>query len=108
MDDDESDAAEQNYASEWIAALKPFGVVEKNWICPTVQNLLQNPDYLKPENARIDYFAMSFDDKPMSPHRWPKQPWFVEVGDVHGNGNLIIFTDGSVSDLNTAKTQSGQ
>jgi len=27
--------------------------------------------------------------------------WFAEVGDVHGHGNLIIFTDGSISDLKT-------
>ncbi len=27
--------------------------------------------------------------------------WFVEAGDVHGHGNLIIFTDGSISDLKT-------
>jgi len=27
--------------------------------------------------------------------------WFVETADVHGHGNLIIFTDGSVSDLKT-------
>ncbi len=35
------------------------------------------------------------------PHQWPRQPWFVEAGDVHGHGNLIIFTDGSISDLKT-------
>jgi hypothetical protein len=95
----DSDSAEQDYAKAWIAALKPFGPSEKSWICPTIQNLLQNPDYMKPENARIDYIVMAFDDKPMTPHQWPHQPWFAEVGDVHGNGNLIIFTDGSVSDL---------
>ena len=27
------------------------------------------------------------------------QPWFVESGDVHGNGNLIIFPDGHVQEL---------
>jgi prepilin-type N-terminal cleavage/methylation domain-containing protein len=106
--DDESDAAEQNYATAWIAALRSFGPSEKNWICPTIQNQLQNPDYLKPENARIDYTATPFDDKAISPHQWPRQPWFIENGDVHGSGNLIIFTDGSVGDLNTAKTQGGQ
>jgi type II secretory pathway pseudopilin PulG len=103
--DDESDAAEQDYARAWITALKPFGLSEKSWICPTIQNLLQNPDYMKPENARVDYIATPFDDKPMSPHQWPKQPWFIEAGDPHGNGNLMIFTDGSVSDLETAKRQ---
>jgi hypothetical protein len=66
-----------------------------------MQNFMGNPDYLQPENARIDYIPMPFDDKPETPHRWPTAPWFAETGDVHGNGNLIIFTDGSISDLKT-------
>jgi Biotin and Thiamin Synthesis associated domain len=72
-----------------------------SWICPTIQDLMRGPDYSRPENARLDYMPMPFDDKPTTPHQWPRQPWFVETGDVHGNGNLIIFTDGSVSDLKT-------
>jgi hypothetical protein len=30
-----------------------------------------------------------------------ERPWFGEVGDVHGHGNLIIFTDGRIGDLKT-------
>ena len=95
----ESDSALQDYALAWIATLKPFNITEKTWICPTIQNLRGNPDYFQPENARIDYAPMFFDDKPTTPHQWPRQPWFIETGDVHGHGNLIIFTDGSISDL---------
>jgi hypothetical protein len=62
---------------------------------------MQNPDYLKPENARVDYVATPFDDKPTTPDQWPRQPWFAEVGDVHGHGKLIIFTDGGITDLKT-------
>jgi hypothetical protein len=98
-DDDDSDAAEQADATAWIAALAPFGPSQKTWICPTIQELLQNPDLSKPENARLDYIATPFDDKPTTPHEWPRQPWFIEAADVHGNGNLIAFTDGSISDL---------
>jgi prepilin-type N-terminal cleavage/methylation domain-containing protein len=105
MADDDSDSADLNYASAWITALKPFGVSEKSWICPTIQTLLGNPDYMKPENIRVDYMACAFDDKPMTPHQWQKQPWFAEVGDVHGNGNLVILTDGSVNDLKTITQQ---
>lgn len=104
---DDSDAADQVYATNWINALSPFGPNERSWICPTVQSLLQNPDLSKPENVRIDYVASSFDDKPITPHQWPRQPWFAEAGDVHGNGNLIIFTDGSISDLNTIARAGG-
>jgi prepilin-type N-terminal cleavage/methylation domain-containing protein len=97
----DSDSAENDYANAWITALTPFGPTQQTWICPTIQELLQNPDLSKLENVRVDYFATSFDDKPLTPHQWPKQPWFAETGDVHGNGNLIIFTDGSISDLKT-------
>ena len=92
---------EEKYAADWIAALKPFGPTQQTWICPTIQNLLGNPNFSDPLNVRTDYVATTFDDKPTTPHLWPRQPWFAEVGDVHGNGNLIIFTDGSISDLNT-------
>lgn len=98
---EEDESSERGYASAWIKALEPFGAPAKTWICPTIQDLLKNPDYSKPENARVDYIGTPFDDKPTTPHQWPRQPWFVEIGDVHGNGNLIIFTDGSVSDLKT-------
>lgn len=96
-----SDTAQNEYASAWISALGSFGVPRKSWICPTIQALMENPDYTKPENARLDYMPMPFDDKPTTPHQWPRQPWFVETGDVHGHGNLLVFTDGSISDLKT-------
>jgi type II secretory pathway pseudopilin PulG len=103
--DDAND--DQDYARAWIAALAPFGPTQKSWICPTMQTLQGNPDLSKPENLRVDYFATPFDDKPTTPHRWPRQPWFAEAGDVHGNGNLIIFTDGSISDLKTVAAAAG-
>jgi hypothetical protein len=71
--------------------------------------LLGNPDLSDPSNVRLDYTAMTFDDKPTPQHQWPQASWFAEAGHVHGNGNLIIFTDGSISGLNTvAKKQSGK
>jgi prepilin-type N-terminal cleavage/methylation domain-containing protein len=102
------DSAEEDYAKAWIDSLAPFGPTQKTWICPTIQNLLGNPDLSDPSNIRIDYVATAFDDKPMTPHRWPQQPWFAEVGDVHGNGNLIIFTDGSIRDLKTVAAKASQ
>ena len=82
-------------ATAWIATLRPYGLEQINWICPTQQKLMQNPDLSDPDNARIDYVATPFDRNPMTPMRWAKQPWFVESGDVHGNGNLLIFPDGT-------------
>jgi len=104
--EDESEEGGQAFSQAWIAALSPFGPSQKTWICPTMQNLLQNPDYMQAAHARVDYIATPFDSKPSTPHQWPRQPWFVEVADVHGHGNLIIFTDGSISDLKSVLADS--
>ena len=86
-------------AAAWIGVLQPYGITQPNWICPTMQKLLQNPDMSDPENARIDYTATNFDQNPMTPFRWSTQPWFIETGDVHGNGNLLVFADGHIQEL---------
>ena len=104
---DDSDSAETDYARAWIDALKPFGATQQTWICPTMQASLGNPDLSRPENIRVDYTAMQFDDKPLTPHQWPKQPWFMETGNEHGNGPLVIFTDGSISDINSVMKEAG-
>jgi prepilin-type N-terminal cleavage/methylation domain-containing protein len=103
-----ADTTDEEFAAQWIAALEPFGPTRKTWICPTMQNFMGSPDYTTAGSERIDYMPMPFDDKPLTPHQWPQAPWFVEVGDVHGNGNLIIFTDGSISDLKTITSQAAK
>ncbi|MDQ3199595.1 MAG: prepilin-type N-terminal cleavage/methylation domain-containing protein [Verrucomicrobiota bacterium] len=95
-----SDNGSADFANAWIDALSQFGPTRQTWICPAVQEILHDPDYLKEQNARVDYIPMSFDDKPTTPHQWARQPWFIESADVHGNGNLIIFTDGSIAEVN--------
>lgn len=87
------------YDKAWIEALSPYGINAKIWICPARQMQANDPDYLQPKNVRIDYVAMPFDPKSITPYRWPRQPWFLERGNFHGHGQLIIFTDGSVSEL---------
>lgn len=99
------DKPEEELAQLWIEALEPSGVPRKTWICPTTQQSLGNPDYSRPENTRLDYIPVPFDDKPTTPHEWPQMPWFIERGDAHGNGNLIIFTDGSIVASSEIKVQ---
>lgn len=97
----DSETGGEEFARAWIDALAPFGTTPKTWICPTMEQLLKGIESTQADSARIDYIPMSFDDKPITPHQWPQQPWFIETGDVHGSGNLIIFTDGSIGDLKT-------
>lgn len=93
------------YATEWISALEPYGLGRQVWICSTLQRNMGSPDYSKPANARTDYFATPFDTKRLTPYQWPTQPWFIERGNVHGNGNLLIFTDGRVVALDDLTTK---
>ena len=88
------------FARQWIDALQPSGIDQASWICPTTQKLLGNPDLHNSQNVRLDYIPMPFDSKQFTPYRWSRQPWFIERAAVHGSGNLIIFTDGSISDAN--------
>jgi len=94
------DKQSDQYARQWMAALEPYKVSKETWHCPTVGKQL--PAEVKSGAAkkeRIDYFPTPFDNKQMTPHRWPDQPWFIERGAVHGEGNLIIFPDGSIKTL---------
>ena len=63
--------APEDFANAWVAALAPFGVERKSWICPTIQELLQNPDYRDPANARkvVDRHATVKNDAHAPPRR---------------------------------------
>ncbi len=94
-------------AKGWIDTLKPYGLSQLNWICPTIQRVLRSPDFSDPTNTRVDYFATPFNAKANAPFQQPKQPWFIEAADVHGNGQEILFPDGHIEEasdiLQTAK-----
>lgn len=54
----------------------------------------------KDRRPRIHYTPTMFDDKQGTPYKWPKQPWLIEIGDMHGNGALAGFPDGSTRAIN--------
>jgi hypothetical protein len=84
----------------WIDALSQYGASSKTWICPTFQRLIDANPKNASENPQIHYMPTQFDDKQSTPFKWPTMPWLVEVGNFHGDGNLVIFSDGSVKTLN--------
>ena len=90
----------QQYDEQWIEALLPLSTPRSCWICPATERLLGNPNYTNPQYYRADYMAFPFDPKPMTPYQWANMPWFCEKGSVHGNGNLMIFMNGSIQELN--------
>jgi len=102
-------AAHHAYDEAWIEDFMPYGMGRKSWICPTTERDLGGPDYTQEENYRADYIAMPFDSKPLTPFKWAFDPWFVERGNVHGNGNLMIESNGAVVELSQVPaTMSGK
>lgn len=82
----------------WIDTMKVYGPTESLWQCPTVKRkVLSKVDDGRP---RIHYSPTMFDDKPGTPYKWPKQPWVIEIGNMHGAGPLVSFPDGSVRPMN--------
>lgn len=93
------DTKSPRYAKAWSKALAPYGIGPVNWICPSIQRAMGSPDYKSEKNLRIDYSGTAFGTHYTAPHRWPTHPWFIERGDMHGDGNLIIFANGQVKSL---------
>lgn len=92
--------AAQIFAEKWISALAPYGISEKTWRCPSVEKQIQLQGKREAlDKKRIDYVPTSFDKNPDSPTQWPKHPWFIERGALHGAGPNLLFADGSVSNV---------
>lgn len=85
----------QEYEDWWINTMAPY-VDPKVWQCPVLK-----AEHLKDMDnnpVRLDYTPTMFDANPISPHRWPKQPWLIEIANAHGHGPLILMPDGSITD----------
>jgi hypothetical protein len=76
-------------------ASNSLDVSASTWQCPTIAKAVRRspPGTLIP---LIDYLPTLFDSRPGTPNRWPSMPWFSEIANVHGRGNLTVTADGSV------------
>lgn len=88
------------FDSWWLKEMSRYNLGLASWQCPTYQKLQQKGEASKNEEKTIDYVPTSFDAEPRTPYKWASQPWAVETGDFHGDGNLILFPDGSIKGFN--------
>lgn len=94
------------YDQWWIDELGKVSINEKTWHCPTLIREMQAGPYLEAQGGRksklkqIHYMPTPFDENPVTPRRWPTQPWLIEIYSGHGDGALMIFPDGSVASFN--------
>jgi type II secretory pathway pseudopilin PulG len=91
------------FTQAWVTALSQYGIYPINWTCPTIQRDLGTPDVNQPGAARLDYIGTPFGPQPQAPYKYSTQPWFVERGDVHGDGNMLIFSNGQIMSLSDAR-----
>lgn len=95
------------WAEFWIATLESVGIPQRTWECPAVYRMLGNPPRTPVTSESIHYVPTMFDDTPGIARRWSTQPWLIERADVHGNGALVCFTDGSIKPFRKILAEQG-
>lgn len=93
-------AMDESYEDWWLATMDPYvGGSKEIWLCPVLKGGQLSDS--SGRRIKMHYIPTQFDANPISPTRWPTQPWLVEIANAHGNGPLILFTDGSVKSLDS-------
>ena len=75
-----------------------LGMAKKNWLCPGIERTTRNSKSSE-RPFIINYLPTLFDSLPGTPNKWPSMPWFTEIGNIHGQGNLSVRCDGMVIPL---------
>lgn len=94
----DSGDGEEGFWEFWITTMKhkDYGISDSHWICPTDRR--ERAANQKPEEREKfegSYMPTPFDAGPDTPRRW-RQPWFLERGDFHGDGPLMMMPDGAI------------
>ncbi|MEI6338895.1 MAG: prepilin-type N-terminal cleavage/methylation domain-containing protein, partial [Verrucomicrobiota bacterium] len=84
----------------WINELAPYGIMGKSWLCPTLKRTAREKR-VSVNGPKIHYLPSLFDSAAATPYLWPKIPWVMEVGNNHGKGILMAFSDGSIRPYST-------
>jgi len=76
-------------------SVSEMGLSVNSWQCPAIVRAAKDRK-THVQATPISYLPTLFDPRPTTPMAWPEMPWFIEIGNVHGNCNLMIRTDGAV------------
>jgi len=86
--------AEQQW---WITTSSTMGLTTNDWKCPSISRALKrSTNAAQQQKFLINYLPTIFDARPTTPGKWGRMPWFTEISDIHGGGNLSVRADGSV------------
>ena len=73
-----------------------LGLTARDWHCPVIERASKNSSKGE-EVPVIHYLPTLFDARPGTANKWLSMPWFSELGNVHGQGNLTVRADGSIA-----------
>jgi prepilin-type N-terminal cleavage/methylation domain-containing protein len=73
---------------------KELGLSKSAWQCPTVRRQFASAP--KKDRPLIHYLPTPFSKEPNRANKSSQMPWFIEIGDAHGQGNLLVRQNGTV------------
>jgi prepilin-type N-terminal cleavage/methylation domain-containing protein len=73
---------------------KNLGLSEKIWRCPTLTRLFRSSP--EADSPLINYLPTPFSAQPGNANKNAQMPWFIEIGNAHGSGNLLVRQNGTV------------
>jgi len=91
-DDITEDSVEAKW---WFEQLKEYGPTRETWLCPSERGKWAEVN--DPDHVDSSYVPSSFDETPNIAYRWSLQPWLIERGGFHDQGQAnAIFPDGHI------------
>jgi prepilin-type N-terminal cleavage/methylation domain-containing protein len=66
------------------------------WHCPTIDRVMRRYPPPVGNAPLIHYLPTLFDSRPGTANKWTGMPWFSEIANVHGGGNLTITAQGNI------------
>ena len=73
---------------------KNLGLSEKTWRCPTITRLFRSSP--EADQPLIHYLPTPFSAQPNRANKNAQMPWFIEIGNPHGDGNLLVRQNGTI------------
>lgn len=73
---------------------KNLGLSEKTWRCPTITRLFKSSS--EADRPLIHYLPTPFSAQPNKANKNAQMPWFIEIGNAHGDGNLLVRQNGTI------------
>lgn len=79
----------------WLEKSKQdLALTEKTWECPTIRRLFRSSQ--EDDRPIIHYLPTPFSPQPNKANQFPQMPWFIEIANAHGDGNLLVRQNGTV------------